>query len=390
MSGPAQGGYGATPPGPSWGSGPQGPSPVGGPQGSGPYQGGGRVPGAGRAAAGWPAGGPVGTAGRGGGPAASSRATGWDLVRLLGVAVVGLGILNFVWGFLPELTFPGAAQNTDLSVFAIGPGYVPILLLIAGLLALAAFLPAPERSRFAVAAVSTGGAIGAIVSLGTAGPWAQLAGTDQVSKGAGAILLVIFGIIQAVVAAAAYVVGSGIGSGGVSPHRDPAGVAPHRQRPIGPWGGPDSGGPNTGGPNTGGPNTGGPNTGGPNSAAPAGVGASDSAPGRSMAGGWPLAGSFGGNAPWLGSTEPWSADTDPRGFAAIDPQSGADTDPRGLPVIDPTHAAGRAGTPTSDVPLVGSPPATQPPATQPPATQPPAAEPIPAPDPGSDGDRRGG
>jgi hypothetical protein len=95
-----------------------------------------------------------------------------------------------------------------LSVFAVGPAYVPILLLIAGLLALAAFLPGSERSRLAVAAVSVGGAAGAIVSLGTPGSFELFANPNQVTSGLGAILLVIFGIIQAVIAVGAYVVGA--------------------------------------------------------------------------------------------------------------------------------------------------------------------------------------
>ena len=85
---------------------------------------------------------------------------------------------------------------------------MPILLLIAGLLALAAFLPGSERSRLAVAAVSVGGAAGAIVSLGTPGSFELFANPNQVSSGLGAILLVIFGIVQAVIAVGAYVVGA--------------------------------------------------------------------------------------------------------------------------------------------------------------------------------------
>ena len=160
------------------------------------------------------------------GPAATppqNRSAGLDPAKLLGLAVAGLGGLNFIWGFLPELTAPRI--DADLSVFAVGPGYVPILLLIAGLLALAALLPGSERSRLAVAAVSVGGAAGAIVSLGTAGPLELLA-TGQVSKGLGAILLVVFGIIQAVVAIAGYVVGADFsqraGSAGTSGVSSPA------------------------------------------------------------------------------------------------------------------------------------------------------------------------
>ncbi len=128
-----------------------------------------------------------------------------DVAKALGVVVAALGALNFLFGFLPELT---ATRSQDsLSVFAVGPAYVPVLMLVGGLLALAALLPGGEVSRLAVAAVSVGGAAGAIVSLGTQGP-VQLVSSTQVSKGMGAILLVIFGIIQAVVAIGAYVVGA--------------------------------------------------------------------------------------------------------------------------------------------------------------------------------------
>jgi hypothetical protein len=114
----------------------------------------------------------------------------------------------------------------------VGPAYVPILLLIAGLLALAAFLPGTERSRLAVAAVSVGGAAGAIVSLGTPGSFELFANPNQVSSGLGAILLVIFGIIQAVIAVGAYVVGADTlwkpkrGNG-------PSGAPPPAPNPVG-------------------------------------------------------------------------------------------------------------------------------------------------------------
>ena len=140
-----------------------------------------------------------------------------------------LGGLNFVWGFLPEVSAP--RSGATLSVFAVGPAYVPILLLIAGLLALAAFLPGSERSRLAVAAVSVGGAAGAIVSLGTPGSFELFANPNQVTSGLGAILLVIFGIIQAVIAVGAYVVGADTlwkprsGNGPAEPPPVPAGPA---------------------------------------------------------------------------------------------------------------------------------------------------------------------
>jgi len=163
---------------------------------------------------------PSATTGRGPGEAAGgSRRI--DPAKVLGLVVAVLGALNFLWGFLPEVT--AARSNESLSVFAVGPAYVPVLLLIAGLLALAAFLPGSERSRLAVAAVSVGGAAGAIVSLGTAGS-VELVTTTQVGKGMGAILLVVFGIVQAVVAVGAYVIGADFSQ--VSGVRPATGSAP--------------------------------------------------------------------------------------------------------------------------------------------------------------------
>ncbi|MGS0686220.1 DUF5336 domain-containing protein [Nakamurella sp. GG22] len=165
-------------------------------------------------------------ASRGGRGSAAARTL--DPARLLGLAVAVLGALNFLWGFLPEISV--SRSDESLSVFAVGPAYVPVLLLIAGLLALAAFLPGSEVSRLAVAAVSVGGAAGAIVSLGTESS-VQIAFGSQASKGMGAILLVIFGIIQAVVAIGAYVVGADVppwlrGSGSAAATTGVAGGSP--------------------------------------------------------------------------------------------------------------------------------------------------------------------
>lgn len=152
-----------------------------------------------------------------------------DPAKLLGLIVAVLGALNFIWGFLPEIT--ATRSKESLSVFAVGPAYVPVLLLIAGLLALAAFLPGSERSRLAVAAVSVGGAAGAIVSLGTAGS-VELVSATTVGKGMGAILLVVFGIIQAVVAIGAYVIGADLSQ--VRGPRAAAGPPPVGPPPAGP------------------------------------------------------------------------------------------------------------------------------------------------------------
>jgi len=170
-------------------------------------------------------GGPYATPGAAGSaaPPASTARAGLEPAKLFGLVIAALGAVNFAFGFLPQVT--ASRLDESLSVYAVGPGYVPILLLIAGLLALAAFLPGSERSRLAVAAVSVGGAVGALISLGTTSSLELLA-AGQVSKGLGAVLLTIFGLIQAVVAIAAYVVGADFGARSgqavVTVARDPA------------------------------------------------------------------------------------------------------------------------------------------------------------------------
>ena len=159
-----------------------------------------------------------------------------DAAKLMGLGVGALGVLNFVWGFLPEVSTSNASlRDAGLSVFAVGPAYVPILLLIAGLLALGVLLPERPPTRFAVAAVSVGGAIGALVALGVPGSIEVFGNPSQVSSGLGAILLVVFGIVQAVLAIAAYVAGAGL-VGGAAAGLDPAAghaVAPSTSGPAG-------------------------------------------------------------------------------------------------------------------------------------------------------------
>jgi hypothetical protein len=321
MSGP-QRGYGGAPSGRPWGSA------AGSPQDPLPYQGAWPHPGGEQQAAG-PAGARVPP-----GAAIPFRAIRWDLARILAVAVIGLGILNFIWGFLPELSVPRAASTQgSLSVFGIGPAYVPILLLTAGLLAMTAFLPGEERSRFAVAAVSAGGAIGAIVSLGTQD---AVSGFGQVNKGMGAILLVIFGLVQAVVALTAFVIGSGFvatprsvgdvaGYGGTSAAVTQAGSGQFIPAPGQPYPGGGSP-PSVAGPWPGGV-TGRPYGDGGEQWGRAGVTADQGEPARSSV------------AP---SADARSADTDPQGLPVIDPTG------FGPVPIDPTAPSTAGGEPAVD------------------------------------------
>jgi hypothetical protein len=138
-----------------------------------------------------------------------------DPVKLAALAVGALGILNFIWGFLPAVSVPGGLPDAvPTSVYAVGPGYLPILLLIAGLLALGALLPGGRRVDVPVAAVSVGAAVGVIVSFIVGGTLDLLAGAGgdgaSVGKGIGLILLLIFGILQAIVAVAAVLLAAGL------------------------------------------------------------------------------------------------------------------------------------------------------------------------------------
>ncbi|TKV58791.1 hypothetical protein FDO65_14875 [Nakamurella flava] len=135
---------------------------------------------------------------------------GTGVPRALTAVVALLGIVNLMAGFLPEVSLPEATRNAaaSVSVYAVGPGWVPLLLLIGGLLAAGALMPGGADLRFAAAAVSVAGAIGAVIGLGIPNGFEQLLGNGR-GNGAGALLLFIVGTIQAVVAIAAHVMGSG-------------------------------------------------------------------------------------------------------------------------------------------------------------------------------------
>lgn len=181
------------------------PTPFGGPQ---PPAGGpsfGPVPpGAGRRAVAF------GVSSYGPGADSAARRPGIGAPRALSAVVALLGLVNLMAGFLPEVTLPEATRNAaaSVSVYAVGPGWVPLLLLVGGLLAAASLLPDGRDQRFAAAAVSVAGAVGAVIGLGIPNGFEQLLGNGR-GNGAGALLLFIVGTIQAVVAIAAHVVGGG-------------------------------------------------------------------------------------------------------------------------------------------------------------------------------------
>lgn len=185
-----------------------------------------------------------------GAPGAPTRTPGIGAPRALSAVVALLGIVNLMAGFLPEVSLPEATRNAaaSVSVYAVGPGWVPLLLLVGGLLAAGALLPGGADHRFAAAAVSVAGAIGAVIGLGIPNGFEQLLGNGR-GNGAGALLLFIVGTIQAVVAIAAHIMGTGPQESGdrsaavqwssaaqrppdVDPHPFPGGPVPP---PSSPW-----------------------------------------------------------------------------------------------------------------------------------------------------------
>jgi len=199
----SQGGFGQGPaaPGPGYGSGYGGPA---GPQGNPP----GNVPGFGGPASQGP---PPGRQGYGPGFGASGHAPSTakkpvDLGRLLPLVVGGLGVLAFILGFLPGTSVDsqsGSSDSSSLSIYAVR-GYLPILVLLAGLLALSALLPAGKKYSLPVAVVSVAGFLGALTSVFTV-----TNGVDSVSVGWALWLLLVVALLQAGAGVYAWLVESG-------------------------------------------------------------------------------------------------------------------------------------------------------------------------------------
>jgi hypothetical protein len=195
--GPPPGGYpGPQPPGQP-GAGPQGapgqhgPGPQGAP-GFGPGQ-----PGGYPTQGGW--------SGAPAAPAKPRAALGLDKILALAVAV--LGLLNFIWGFLSAISVPNATGDVP-SVFGFGLGYLPALFFVAGLVALAPWEPKASPSGFLVMVLSVVTAITTVI-VAISDNLVSVS-SSTVSNGIGLILLMIFGIIQALAAVGAWLYDAGI------------------------------------------------------------------------------------------------------------------------------------------------------------------------------------
>ena len=156
-----------------------------------------------------------------------------DLGRIVALVGGGLGVLGFIFGFLPGLKVSdGRGITLSASVYGTS-GYLPILILLAGLLAVAPLLPGGKNYAPATALVSVAGFLGAVTSLTSGTSGLLSVGT---SAGIGLILLLIVGFLQA----AAAVYGALLEAGTLKPAaaRQAVTPAPAQPAPFGGYGNP--------------------------------------------------------------------------------------------------------------------------------------------------------
>jgi hypothetical protein len=140
---------------------------------------------------------------------------------VLGVAV--LGVLNFVLGFLRA--YGVAYVGGSIPVLSSVGAYAPVLFLVAGLVAAGAFLPGGRRHDYQTSVLSVAAAVGALATFLLAEPPLAI----------GAILLLVFGAVQALAAVGALVLGR--------MSRDAAAAAGPGGHPVAVWNAPTGPGP---------------------------------------------------------------------------------------------------------------------------------------------------
>ena len=155
-----------------------------------------------------------------------------DLGKILPLVVGVLGLIGFIAGFLPAASFSVGPTSVSVSVFGGGPSYLPILLVMVGLLACAPLLPGGRKYILPALLLSVAGLLGAIGAVASSTVLSKLAGTGSAgtaSKGFGIWLLLIVAVLQ--LAAIGYAWFTEAGSG--QPAR-PAGERGHAARSFGP------------------------------------------------------------------------------------------------------------------------------------------------------------
>ncbi|GGM02591.1 DUF5336 domain-containing protein [Nakamurella endophytica] len=188
--------------------GPQGPGGYGGPArpGYGPGPGGyGPGPGGPGGQGGWQQGGPQ---------KPPAPRTPVNLAKVLPLVVALLALLNLIFACFTgsKVTLNGNDESVG-NLWYLG-GWIPALLVVAGLLSLAPILPKAGRHPFTAAVLAVVGFLGAVFA------WFSLPGTDDAQgidykAGIGLILVTIFALLEAAAAVAAWLADSGVVKGTV-------------------------------------------------------------------------------------------------------------------------------------------------------------------------------
>ena len=121
--------------------------------------------------------------------------------------VVGvLGVLAFFFGFLSAWKLDQQGSDASISVYATAGAYLPILLLLTGLLAVAPLIPKGRKYTLPTALLAVVGFLAALTQLisGDGSYGANL------SVGVGLILLLVVSLLQALAAAFAWLTESGL------------------------------------------------------------------------------------------------------------------------------------------------------------------------------------
>jgi len=138
-----------------------------------------------------------------------------DLGKVLAMILGLLGVLAYFFGFLPFLSYSNGAgdDRVSVSVYGAGPSYLPILLLIVGLLACALFLPGGRKYSLPVAVLAIAGLLSAIAVMVSKNLFDRLAdstgGTAASKIGIGMILLLVVALVQAAAAVYGWLADSG-------------------------------------------------------------------------------------------------------------------------------------------------------------------------------------
>ena len=138
-------------------------------------------------------------------PSGAKPQAGVDLARILSLSIAALGVLAFFFGFLSAWKANQQGADLSISVYATAAAYLPILLLLVGLLAVAPLIPGGGKYTFPTALLAIVGFLATLTQL--------ISGDGSygvsLSAGTGLILLILVSLLQAGAAAYAWLTESG-------------------------------------------------------------------------------------------------------------------------------------------------------------------------------------